>query len=146
MTPKLIMGAAALSLFPAMASAGDPAAGEAAFRQCQTCHYVQNDAGEMLAGRASQQGPNLYRISGRQAGTADFRYGNSIVEAGEKGLFWDEDSFVAYTANPNGFLREFLDDRRARGSMAFQLRDENAARNIYAYIATFGVTEAPATN
>jgi len=146
MNTRLILGAAMLSLTPLAATAGDPAAGESAFRQCQTCHYVQNDAGDVLAGRVNQQGPNLYRISGRQAGIADFRYGASLVEAGEKGLVWDEESFVAYLANPNDFLRTFLNDRRARGSMSFQLRDANAARNIYAYIATFGVTEAPATN
>ncbi|MFN3643708.1 MAG: c-type cytochrome [Gemmobacter sp.] len=119
------------------ALAGDPAAGERAFGQCATCHVVQNEAGEVLAGRNARQGPNLYAIAGRQAGIVEgFRYGNSIVQAGEKGLAWDEDSFVAYVLNPNTFLRDYLGDNRARGNMAFRVRSEDEARNLWAYITS----------
>ena len=122
----------------APALAADIAAGERSFTsQCATCHVVQNAAGEVLAGRNARQGPNLYGVWGRKAGSGDgFRYGNSIVEAGEKGLLWAEASFVPYVLNPNDFLREYLDDRRARGNMAFRVRSEEDAKNIWAYITS----------
>ena len=139
--PALAFGAAA-ALAPLTAAAGDPAAGEAAFNQCQACHVVQNAEGEVLAGRNARQGPNLYGVVGRQAGTVEgFRYGASIVEAGEAGLVWDEESMVAYLGNPNGFLRDVLDNPRARGQMAFQVRNEDQARDLYAFLATFSAAE-----
>lgn len=129
---------ASLALAPMTALAGDPAAGEQAFNQCQACHVVQNEEGEVLAGRNGRQGPNLYGVIGRQAGIIEgFRYGNSIVEAGEQGLIWDEETFIAYVMNPNGFLREYLDNNRARGNMAFQVRSDEAAADLYAFLATF---------
>ena len=132
----------AMATAPMAALAGDPAAGEAAFSQCQACHVVQNEAGETLAGRNARQGPNLYGVVGRQAGTVEgFRYGPSIVEAGEEGLVWDEESMVAYLGNPNAFLRDFLDNPRARGNMAFQVRNEDQARDLYAFLATFSAAE-----
>ena len=123
-------------------ASGDAAAGEEAFGQCVTCHVVQNEAGETIAGRNAKTGPNLYGVVGRAAGSVDgFRYGKSMIEAGEAGLVWDEASFVAYVQDPNGFLREYLDNRRARGKMAFQVRGADAeaeSANLYAYLASVG--------
>lgn len=45
------------------AASGDAAAGEKAFRQCISCHVVQNEAGDTLAGRNAKTGPNLYGIA-----------------------------------------------------------------------------------
>jgi cytochrome c len=130
---------AVLALSPFAALAGDPEAGAAAFTsQCSSCHVVVNEAGETLAGRNARTGPNLYGVIGRQAGSVDgFRYGPSIVEAGNAGLEWDEETFVAYVQNPNNFLRAYLNNNRARGNMAFQVRSEDAARDLYAFLATF---------
>jgi len=130
---------AVLALSPLAAMAGDPEAGAAAFTsQCSSCHVVVNDAGETLAGRNARTGPNLYGVIGRQAGIVEgFRYGPSIVEAGTAGLVWDEESFVGYVQNPNVFLRGVLNNNRARGNMAFQVRSEDAARDLYAFLATF---------
>ena len=101
--------------------------------------------GTTLAGRNAKTGPNLYAISGRTAGTVeDFRYSKSMVEAGDAGLVWDEEKFVAYVQDPTGFLREYLDNRRARGKMAFKVREEADAVNLYAYLAS--LAPAPATN
>ncbi len=133
---------AALAL-AAPAAAQDVSAGERAFGQCATCHVVQDDAGTVLAGRNAKQGPNLYAVRGRQAGTVEgFRYGRSIVQAGENGLMWDEETFVAYVQNPNEFLRDYLGDNRARGNMAFRVRTEEEARNLWAYITS--LAPAPA--
>ena len=122
---------------------GNAENGDAIFnRQCVSCHVVVDDAGETLAGRNAQVGPNLYKVALRTAGTyPDFRYGDGLVAAGEAGVTWTEENFVGYVQDPTGWLREELDDRRARGLMSFQLRSEEDAHDVYAYLASFGVTE-----
>ena len=119
------------------AATGDAVAGEAVFgKQCVACHLVVNDDGEKLAGRNGKSGPNLYNIAGAGAGMVkDYRYGKSIVTAGTKnGLIWNEETFVAYVQDPKSFLRTFLDDKKARAKMSYKVRDEEDARNVYAYL------------
>jgi cytochrome c len=130
--------AAVMALMSAPAIAQDAAAGQEQFeRQCVACHVVVNEAGETLAGRNAKTGPNLYGVIGRTPGTyPDFDYGDGIVAYGATGVVWDEETFVGYVQNPTDFLRTALDDRRARGKMAFQVRDEQQARDIYAYLAS----------
>ncbi len=145
MKHKIGAAAAALTLsvtaMPALA--GDIDAGASAFQsQCQNCHNVVNEDGDVLAGRANvRTGPNLYQVIGRQAGTADFRYGNSLVEAGEEGLVWDQENMVPYLLDPQGYLRETLDNNRARSQMSFRVRDEDTANNIIAFLAQFSDVE-----
>ena len=157
---------AVMAATPALAE-GDPAAGEEAFnRQCVACHVVVDGNGETLAGRNARTGPNLYAVSGRLIGSLeDFRYSSSLASLGtEQEMTWDEASFVGYVQDPTGWLRETLDDRRARGRMAFQVRSEEDATNLYAYLASLApapdaegeaetmdaeeteTTEEPATN
>ena len=130
---------AAVALSPVAALAGDAEAGATVFqRQCANCHVVRNEAGEVLAGRNAQQGPNLYGVVGRQAGAyPNFRFGDAIVQAGAAGLVWDEETLTAYLENPNTFLRTYLNNNRARGNMAFQLRDAGQRADVYAFLATF---------
>ena len=134
------IAAATLLAGPAFAQAsGDPAAGEEAFGQCISCHVVQNDEGEVIAGRNAKTGPNLYGVALRQYGVVeDFRYSDSMVEAGEAGNVWTEANFVPYVQDPTGHLREVLDDKRARGKMTYKLRDEQEAVDIYAYLVSIG--------
>ena len=138
-TVLAILGAAT-----AATAEGDIAAGEEAFNtQCQSCHVVVDGDGNTLAGRAARTGPNLFGTIGSAAGAVDgFRYSRSMVEAGEAGLVWDEASFIAYVQDPTGFLREYLDSNRARGNMAFRVRTEEDAANLYAFVAQFAAEGA----
>lgn len=118
------------------AASGDAAAGEKAFRQCISCHVVVNDAGETLAGKKAKTGPNLYGIAGRTAGSAeDFKYSDLIMIANEKGVVFDEASFVGYVQDPTGWLRETTGDK-GRGKMTYKVRKEADAVNLYAYLAS----------
>lgn len=132
--------AAALMAAPAFAdghASGDPAAGESAFRQCQSCHVVQNAAGDVLAGRAAKTGPNLFGIAGATAGQVEgFNYSDGLVAAGEAGMVYDEATFVAYVSDPTGKIREATGDDSARGKMSFRVRKEEDAINLYAFIAS----------
>ena len=132
------------------AATGDAEAGERQFdRQCVACHVVANADGEVLAGRTARTGPNLFGLAGRELGTVEgFRYSDALVTLGENGEVWTEEAFVAYVQDPTGWLRDTLNDSRARGKMAYRVRDAEDALNIYAFLATFaedgadsGVTE-----
>lgn len=138
--------AAALAVISAPAFAngdavtiGDAVAGEEQFnRQCVACHVVANASGEVLAGRNARTGPNLFGIAGRMAGSVeDYRYSDALIELGETGATWTEESFVEFVQNPTDWLRETLEDRRARSKMSYQVRQEDEAYNLYAYLATF---------
>lgn len=127
------------------APAGDAAAGEAVFdRQCTSCHVVQDASGEVLAGRSAPTGPNLHGVVGRVPGTyPDYNHSDAMRAHGEAGAVWDEASLVPYLQDPTDFLREALGDPRARGKMAYKVRDEQDARDVAAFLATFSA-EAPA--
>lgn len=133
-----VLSLALIGLFSAPAlAAGDAAAGEQAFKQCQTCHVVQAADGTFLAGKAGKTGPNLFGVIGRQAGTyPDYKYGDSLVAAGEKGLLWDEATFTAYTQDPTAFLKEYLEDPKARGKMSFKVKKPEDSANLWAYFMT----------
>lgn len=138
--------AAALAILAAPAFAqdltptlGDAANGEEQFnRQCVACHIVADADGNVLAGRNSRTGPNQYGLIGRVLGsTEDFKYSDGLVALGEAGEVWNEANFVGYLQDPTGWIREKLEDRRARGKMAYQVRAEQDAYDLYAYLATF---------
>lgn len=143
MSKFIYAAATALLAVPAFAdghsATGDAEAGERQFnRQCVACHVVADADGEVLAGRNARTGPNLYGIAGRELGVIDgFRYGDAIVELGEAGTTWTEAGFVGYVQDPTGWLRAELDNNRARGKMAYRVRDEQDAIDIYAFLATF---------
>ncbi|MFX4220320.1 MAG: c-type cytochrome [Thalassobaculum sp.] len=75
----------------AFAQDGDPAEGKKVFRKCQACHTVQEGK--------HRQGPSLYGVIGRQAGTAEgfTRYSDAMKAYG---VVWDEASIDAYLENP----------------------------------------------
>ncbi len=122
---------------PAAVPTGDIEAGAKSFNKCQTYHVIANEAGEVLAGKSSKIGPNLYGMPGRVSGSyPDFKYGKSIVALGATGFVWDEVNFVEYMADPNKFLKAKLDDKSAKSNMAFKITKEEEAQNLWAYISS----------
>ncbi|WP_292290862.1 cytochrome C [Marivita sp.] len=116
------------------AFAQDVEAGEREFNKCKSCHMIVAEDGTEIV-RGGRTGPNLWNVIGRQAGTVeDFRYGDAIVEAGEQGLVWNEETFTAYVQDPKGFLAEYLDDSSVRSKMSFRLR--SGMEDVYAYLAS----------
>ena len=129
---------------PAFA-AGDAEAGAKVFNKCQTCHVVQNEAGETLAGKNAKTGPNLYGVIGRAAGTyPEFKYGESIVALGASGFTWTETDLAVYLADPAKFLKEKSGDSKAKSKMVFKLTNETEAANVAAFLATFSAAPAAA--
>ncbi|MFS4581441.1 c-type cytochrome [Phaeobacter sp. C3_T13_0] len=138
---KLLTAVAALGLIAAPAFAeGDPDKGEKGFKKCKSCHMVASDSGDIII-KGGKTGPNLWGVTGRTAGTYDgYKYGKDMVAAGEQGLVWDAESFTAYTADPKGFLREYLDNPKAKSKMSFRLK--KGAEDIYAFLAMHGPADA----
>ena len=107
---------------------------------------VRDDAGEVLAGRNARVGPNLYGVAGRVPGSLpDYRYSDVMVTYGETGVVWEEANMVPYLLDPTGHLREATGED-GRGKMAYQVRDEQEAHDLWAYLATFAPSDAEATS
>ena len=133
---RLFIAAIAMLIAAPAFAEGDADAGKKAFNKCKSCHMVVAED-ETVIVKGGKTGPNLYGVVGRQAGTyPDFRYGDDLVAAGEAGLVWDEEQFVAYSADPRAFLRSYLDDTSAKSKMSFKLR--SGGEDIYAFLASVG--------
>lgn len=79
------------------AGAVDPAA-EAQFKKsCGTCHAAIADA-------PKRQGPNLFQIVDRPAGSvAGFKYSEAFLK-GKDGVFWDEATLDRWIADPQSVI------------------------------------------
>ncbi|OYW51654.1 MAG: cytochrome C [Rhodobacterales bacterium 12-65-15] len=140
---RLILTAIAFASLAAPTLAQDIEAGAKVFNQCQTCHVVQNEAGEVLAGKNAKTGPNLYGMPGRVAGSyPEFKYGESIVALGATGFVWDEANFVEYVQDPAKFLKAKLGDDKAKSKMAYKLKKPEDAANVWAYIVSLSPAAA----
>lgn len=111
----------------AVAAGPDPelvAAGANVFKKCAACHKV----GE---GARNGTGPLLNGIIGHTAGKIDgFKYSKPMIEAGEAGLVWTEETLSAYLADPKGYIKG------NRMSFAGLKKDEERDA-VIAYLSTF---------
>ena len=87
----LIAAVPFVSVAPAMAEDGDPAAGKTAFNQCRACHQVGPEAKNSV-------GPILNGVVGRKAGEEPgYNYSDANKNSG---LTWDEATLREYLKNP----------------------------------------------
>lgn len=133
MTRLFATALALLTALPAGAQmVGDPAAGEALWRQCRSCHMVSAPNGDVIL-RGGGRGPNLYALADRPvAGIEGFRYSPSHTALGATGATWTPERFASFTANPTGYLREVLGDNGARSEMGYRL--QSGAADLWAYL------------
>jgi cytochrome c len=101
-TPAMALSGMACLLLSASASAqapttqgADAAAGQQMFNNaCRTCHTVKEGD--------NRQGPNLYRVIGRRAGSLPgYGYSSAMKEAG---LVWNADNLDRFIANPDAIV------------------------------------------
>jgi cytochrome c len=64
---------------------------------------------------------------------------------GETGAAWEEVNIVPYLLDPTGHLREATGED-GRGRMAYQVRDEEEAHDLWAYLATFAPSDLQAAS
>lgn len=123
----LVLGLAlTLSEQVAYAADGDVVRGERAFQRCYSCHSV--DANET----AKLQGPSLFRIIGRPAGTMPgFEYSYAMREKAAAGLTWDAETLDRYIADPEAVVPG------TRMSVP-PLREEQERADLITYLARSG--------
>jgi cytochrome c2 len=107
-----------------VALAGDPAAGERVWRQCQACHQIGD-------GAQNRVGPHLNDIIDRpKAAVEGFRYSNALQALGNEGGIWTVEELHGFLANPRGYL--------PGTTMAFAgLRNPDDIDDLIAYLATY---------
>lgn len=90
-----------------------------------------------LSSRAARPVRTCGASQAAQPGSVEgFNYSKDLVAAGEAGLVWDEEKFVAFTADPRGFLREETGNSKAKSKMSFRLK--KGGEDIYAFLASHG--------
>ena len=127
---------AALLAGPALAG-GHVAKGEKIVHtKCKICHSIQDGDNVILKG--GKVGPNLFGIVGRGAGQLDgSEFSQTLIEAGDAGLVWDEAQLADYLGGTKDFLKAYLgreDDIYSR--MSFRVKSEEDRQAIAAYLAT----------
>lgn len=132
---KFILLAVTATSMAAPAFAGDPAAGEEAFKKCKACHSIIAPDGTEIQ-KGGRTGPNLYGIIGKGVGSnPDFSsYGEAILALGATGAVWDEASLAAYVADPTGYLKTALGDETAKSQMSFKLT--SGGEDVAAYLTS----------
>jgi len=104
------------------APTGDPAKGAALFNSnCAACHNATKGGGD-------GQGPNLYTVYGRKAGSeAAFPYSTGFAKAG---FNWDDAHLDAWLTKPTSVIP---------GSyMMYQQPDPQIRADIIAYLKSLG--------
>ena len=122
----LVTHAAAVAAAPpATATAptrGDPARGRQLFAPCRTCHYPEKGYGH-------HNGPSLFAIFGRRAGTQDgFPYYSEALRQSQ--LVWTPALLDSWLANPRGFLP-------GTTMMFVGIPDARDRADLIAYLAQF---------
>ena len=101
---------------------GDPVRGRIVFGACRTCHYPDKGAGH-------QNGPSLWNIFGRRAGTQEgFAYYSEALK--NSGLVWTPEYLDAWLANPEGFIR-------GTSMMSLGVPDPQQRADLIAYLMQF---------
>ncbi len=110
----------------AHAEEGDAARGERVFQRCYACHSVEPQESAKL------QGPSLYRIVGRPAGTiARYDYSDAMRASAAAGLVWEATNLDRYIADAEAFAPGTL-------MSAPPLRDEQERADLIAYLERSG--------
>jgi len=104
-TQRLLSAAAiavCVATFASLAHSADPdldRGAELFMSDCARCHEVGADAKHKV-------GPHLDLIFERIAGTAvGFRYSKALIDAGDNGLHWTEDTLSAYIEKPRTYIK-----------------------------------------
>ncbi|MDB4596382.1 c-type cytochrome [Amylibacter sp.] len=94
------------------------------FKKCQNCHQIGEDA-------KNRVGPQLNNIFGRTAGgLPGVKYSKSMVQAGEEGLVWNNETLNSFIENPKKLI--------VKTRMSFSgLIKEDDRKNLLLYLSQF---------
>lgn len=111
-----------LAALPAPFNTADLDKGQKLFRQCASCHLVDESG-------TNRVGPNLHGVVGSPAGHVEnFTYSKAMAESG---IVWTPETVSAYIENPRAYV--------PGNKMSFAgLRKEEDRINVIAYIMSQG--------
>ena len=113
---------------PSVVLQGDPARGRIVFGPCRTCHYPDKGAGH-------QNGPSLWNIFGRTAGTQEgFAYYSEALK--NSGIVWTPEYLDAWLADPIGFIP-------GTAMMTLGVADGQGRADLIAYLMQFREAARP---
>ena len=116
---------AAVPPFAERLAAADLVRGRVVFGACRTCHYPDRGAGH-------QNGPSLWSIFGKQAGTqVGFAYYSQALK--DSGLVWSPEYLDAWLADPSGFVPGNM-------MMSLGVPDPQQRADLIAYLMQFRET------
>jgi cytochrome c len=112
----------AIPMSAASAEPVDLAAAESQFKKsCGVCHVADADAGP-------RQGPNLFGVVGRAAGSvAGFKY-SPAFKAGSGGIVWDDDALDRWLTDPQAVI--------PGSTMLYKQADADKRRLVIEYLKT----------
>jgi cytochrome c len=102
-----------------------------AIRLCIACHTFNK-------GEPAKIGPNLYGIYGKNAASnpSYTKYGDSMKQAGQQGVVWDDQTLDAYMKNPIKFLKNSTGEKRVKTSMITRAQKAEDRAAIINYLKT----------
>lgn len=106
-----------LAAQPALAE-GDVGQGEKVFNSCKICHTIEQ-------GGAPKQGPNLFGVYGRAAGSTE----PGSLDSGKlamSGIIWEEVTLTEWLAGPTQYISGV--------EMTFRLAKEEDIANVIAFL------------
>lgn len=121
---SLWIATATAGFAPAQAGEAEAEAGERVFRsQCGSCHSIK--PGE------NRNGPSLFGVVGRKAGSTDFPRYRGLVGAQ---FTWDAASLDGYLADPRAFVR--ANTANTSTGMTYMLQGASKRAEVIAYLET----------
>lgn len=119
-SPCLVIAVVALAAAGNAHAGGDATRGKAVFRQCQSCHSVDEGANRI--------GPSLFHVVDRPAASVpNYHYSDAMTAFGAAGHKWDEATLAAYLQAPRDYIPGV--------KMAFVgIRKPEAIADIIAYL------------
>lgn len=120
-----VVGTAAASLVPAASvpaasAVGDASRGREVYeKQCLVCHSLEPEF--------HKEGPSLYHVWGRTAGTAPF-FGKYKALKGETGIVWNEKTLDQWLTDPRAMV-----GGRDTG-MTLRIEDPQQRTDVIAYL------------
>lgn len=126
----LIVAGTTLALAGNAHADGDATRGKALFRQCQSCHSVDEGANRI--------GPSLFHVVDRPvASVPNYAYSDAMKAFGAAGHKWDEATLSAYLQAPRDYIpgikMAFVGIRKpdAIADIIAYLRDPQAAKSSW---------------
>ncbi len=130
---SFLSGIMAASIFLALgitgskvANAADEDRGKKAYKRCASCHTLTDK---------NLIGPGLEGLFGRKAGSvATYKYTDDFKALGEKGIIWNDASFVAFMQGTHAFIEKSLGtDKIKTKKLKFGL-DKEQAEDLLIYL------------